>query len=207
MRLLDLFCGAGGAAMGYHQVGFTEIVGVDINPQPNYPFEFVLGDATHPAFDLADFDLVHASPPCQAYSFATIQHRHNAYPDLVPATRQLLVDSGRPYVIENVPGAPLHAPITLCGSTLGLNRIRRHRIFETSWFMMSPGCDHSRLREPLTVVGHSEQGRTYARRLLPHGLEARKEAMGIDWMTRDELTESIPPAFTRYIGSQFLAQL
>ena len=204
--LLDLFCGADGAAEGYHRAGF-DVVGVDIDPQPNYPFEFVQADALYPPFDLSSFDAIHASPPCQAYSFATVQHRHNDYPDLVAPTRDLLVKAGRPYVIENVPGAPLGYSITLCGSTLGLDRIRRHRHFETSWMMMSPGCDHSRLREPLTVVGHSEQGRTWNERTLPHGQKAREEAMGIDWMNRDELSEAIPPAYTEWIGAQLLAHL
>lgn len=213
MRLLDLFCGAGGAAMGYHRAGFDEIVGVDINPQPNYPFRFIQADAIEFLDAMIDgrediaYDLIHASPPCQAYSIATVQHRHNDYPDLVDPTRERLQLVGRPYVIENVPGAPLGYSITLCGSTLGLERIRRHRNFETSWLMMSPGCDHSQLVEPLTVVGHSEQGRSYESRSLPHGLDARREAMGIDWMTRDELTQAIPPAFTQYIGERFLEQL
>ena len=204
MRLLDLFCGAGGAAMGYSRAGFDEIVGIDINPQPNYPFTFIQGDALQPPVDLSAFDLIHASPPCQAYSFATIQHRHNDYPDLVGATQHLL--AGCHYVIENVEGAPLGASITLCGSTMGLDRLRRHRIFETSWPMMSPGCNHSILREPLAVAGHSDQGRSYKNRTLPHGIAARREAMGIDWMTRDELSEAIPPAYTEYLGRQFLAQ-
>ena len=206
MRLLDLFCGAGGAAMGYHRAGFDEIVGIDINPQPNYPFSFIQGDALRPPVDLMAFDLIHASPPCQAYSFATIQHRHNDYPNLVPLTQSLVVGSGRPYVIENVEGAPLGYSITLCGSTMGLDRLRRHRLFEASWPIMSPGCNHGILREPLSVAGHSDQGRSYARRTLPHGIAARREAMGIDWMTRDELAQAIPPAYTEYLGRRFLAQ-
>lgn len=213
-RLLDLFCGAGGAAMGYHRAGL-DVVGVDIEPQPNYPFEFMQADALdvlHPRFHSwihpGGFDAIHASPPCQAYSFSTLQHRKTrTYPDLIAETRRLIVACSLPWVIENVPGAPMGASITLCGSTLGLDRIKRHRHFETSWPMMSPGCNHSILREPLTVAGHNEQGRTYADRTLPHGLAARKEAMGIDWMTRDELTEAIPPAFTEYIGRELLRVL
>lgn len=209
MRLLDLFCGAGGAAMGYRQAGFSFVVGVDIEPQPNYVGHmFYRMDAFDAlaSFDLSEFDLIHASPPCQAYSVSTVMWRDRAYPDLVEPTRTALAASGVPYVIENVPGAPLGYSITLCGSTLGLLRIRRHRHFETSWLMMSPGCDHSKLREPLSVSGHSEHGSGYQCRKLPHGLEARKKAMGIDWMTRDELSEAIPPAYTKFIGEQFLAQ-
>lgn len=219
-RLLDLFCGAGGAAVGYHRAGF-DVVGVDIKPQPRYPFEFYRADAllllrdygawaksgTGGPFGL-DFDAVHASPPCQAYSFATLQHRAaNDYPDLVATVRQSLRLLGLPYVIENVPGAPMGYSVTLCGSTLGLDRIKRHRLFETSWPMMSPGCNHSILREPLTVAGHNEQGRTYATRTLPHDIAARKAAMGIDWMNRDELSEAIPPAYTEYIGQQLMEVL
>lgn len=207
MRLLDLFCGAGGAATGYHRAGFDEIVGIDIVPQKNYPFTFIQGDALKPPVRLEDFDLIHASPPCQAYSFATIQHRHNDYPDLVAPTQEMLYASGRPFIIENVPGAPLGYSITLCGSTMGLDRIKRHRHFELSWPMMSPGCNHGILREPLSVIGHNEPGRTYRQRKLPKNLEARKEAMGIDWMSRDELSEAIPPAYTEYLGRQFLDQL
>ena len=204
MRLLDLFCGAGGAAVGYHRAGFDDIVGIDIVPQPNYPYTFIQADALNSPVDLAAFDLIHASPPCQAYSFATVQHRHNDYPDLVEPTRAMVAEY--PHVIENVEGAPLGYSITVCGSSLGLPRVRRHRLFETSWVMMSFGCNHSLLVEPLTVVGHNEQGRTYATRTLPHGQAARREAMGIDWMTRDELAEAIPPAYTEYIGRAFLEQ-
>lgn len=210
MRLLDLFCGAGGSAVGYYRAGFTDIVGVDIVNQPHYPFNMYVADAIDfvASNDLSGFDLIHASPPCQAYSVSTAMWRGtNDYPDLVEPTRLMLQDSGIPYVIENVPGAPLGYSITLCGSTLGLPRIRRHRHFETFWPMMSPGCDHSRLREPLSVSGHSEHGSGYNARKLPHGLAARAEAMGIDWMTRDELSEAIPPAFTKFIGEEFINQL
>lgn len=208
-RLLDLFCGAGGATRGYQDAGFY-VVGVDIEGQPNYCGDrFVRADALRPLHQwlcLSDFDLIHASPPCQAYSASTVMWRDRVYPNLVPPTRSMLATSGVPYVIENVPGAPLGYSITLCGSTMGLPRIRRHRHFETSWPMMSPGCNHSLLREPLSVTGHGEHGSGVKNRTLPYGLEARKEAMGIDWMTRDELSEAIPPAYTQFIGEQFLAQ-
>ena len=116
MRLLDLFCGAGGAAMGYHRAGFDEIVGIDIVPQPNYPFTFVQGDALVPPIDLDAFDLIHASPPCQAYSIANRLGHMDAtrYPRFIEPTRALL--AGRVSVIENVEGAPLVEPYTLCGS-------------------------------------------------------------------------------------------
>jgi len=191
--------------MGYHQAGFTDIVGIDIVPQPNYPFTFIQADALQPSVDLDGFDLIHASPPCQAYSTSTQMWRDvHTYPDLVAPTQTLVADY--PHVIENVPGAPLGYSITVCGSVVGLNRIRRHRHFELSWLMMSPGCDHSQLQEPLSVSGHSEHGSGYQQRQLPHGLAAWREAMEIDWMTRNELAESIPPAYTKFIGEQFLAQ-
>jgi DNA (cytosine-5)-methyltransferase 1 len=156
-RLLDLFCGAGGCAVGYQRAGF-DVVGVDINPQPNYPFEFVQEDALAYVDRVAQhqganynpegfsFDAIHASPPCQAHSSIAKQIRklgktQNEHPDLVPQTRELLRSSGLPYVIENVVGAPLENPILLCGSSFGLD-VRRHRLFETNWPLMAPPCAH-----------------------------------------------------------------
>src|SRR5512139_314282 len=146
-RILDLFCGAGGAAVGYHRAGF-DVVGVDINPQPNYPFEFVQADALWALqqlqvgslldYHLSDFDAIHASPPCQRYSTATKRNGTELeHPDLIGPTRELLQATGLPYVIENVVGAPLRDSILLCGSWFALGadgyRLKRHRLFETSW--------------------------------------------------------------------------
>ena len=141
-RLLDLFCGAGGAAMGYHRAGF-EVVGVDINPQPHYPFEFIQGDAVEVALDAWRlFDAIHASPPCQAYSWSAKRWAEVERAELVAPTRSLLADIGRPYVIENVVGAPLIDPITLCGEMFGLEVIR-HRLFESNqWLMSMPHRKH-----------------------------------------------------------------
>jgi hypothetical protein len=203
MRVLDLFCGAGGAGMGYHQAGF-EVVGVDINPQPRYPFEFHQADAM--TFPLDGFDLIHASPPCQAYS-ATKNMHSNIHPELVEPIRARLIASGIPYIIENVIGAPLSNPIVLCGEMFGL-RVIRHRQFETSFPCLRP-----------THLGH--QGKTLGRR---HGVDCKdgyycgvygdgtdkgsteqwKTAMGINWMSRKELAQAIPPAYTEYIANQFL---
>jgi DNA (cytosine-5)-methyltransferase 1 len=211
-RLLDLFCGAGGAAMGYHRAGF-EVVGVDIKPQPRYPFEFIEGDAIENAKQLCvrfAFDAIHASPPCQAFSVANNYRPELAtkYPDLIPSTRDLVVSSGLPYVIENVPGAPLVAPTMICGSGLGLP-LRRHRLFECSFPLMGVGCAHgqfpwreeykhstNRKRRRVAVLGEWR---------VPFALQ--KEAAGIDWMTLEELSEAIPPAYTEHIGHYLLAEI
>jgi DNA (cytosine-5)-methyltransferase 1 len=138
-RLLDLFCGAGGCSAGYERAGF-EVVGVDIEPQPNYPFEFHQADAL--TFPRDGFDVIHASPPCQAFS--ALKHlTTREHPRLVEPARAMLRESGLPYVIENVVGAPLLSPVMLCGSGFGLD-VQRHRLFETNFPVMSPGCAHGR---------------------------------------------------------------
>jgi DNA (cytosine-5)-methyltransferase 1 len=213
-RLLDLFCCAGGAGMGYHQAGF-DVVGVDIRPQPKYPFEFIQADclAIDRAF-VAGFDAIHASPPCQAYSsISNVSGNQHNHVDRIPETRALLIGSGLPYVIENVPGAPLLDAFTLCGTMFGLGTsdgaiLRRHRQFETNWWPgLVPQCRHG--REPtITVTGQVAQQNVVqnkVRRTFPAG-EARR-AMGIDWMAMPELSQAIPPAYTRWIGDQLLAHL
>ncbi len=194
-RLLDLFCGAGGCARGYQRAGFY-VVGVDINPQPRYAGdEFIQADAL--SFPLWGFHAVHASPPCQAYSKAR-KIRGNDHVDLIAPIRDRLNFVGVPWVIENVPGAPLRDPVMLCGSMFGLN-VYRHRFFETSFALSQPPhMLHNRpqvkmgrpVREGdvMQVVGHFSNV-AYARR-----------AMGIDWMTRDELAQAIPPAYTHWVG-------
>jgi DNA (cytosine-5)-methyltransferase 1 len=218
-RLLDLFCGAGGAAMGYHRAGF-EVVGVDIIPQPHYPFAFEQMDAlTYLAWvadrvyhGFRDFDAIHASPPCQAYS-ALNGLTTNEYPRLIEPVRTLLVRSGLPYVIENVVGAPLVNPIRLCGSSFGLG-VRRHRLFEMSDPpALVPTCAHYLQPEPLDVTGTG--GPSTKPRTAPGGGLSRKPssmaqasaAMGINWMTRPEISEAIPPAYTEWIGRQLLAAI
>lgn len=150
-RLLDLFCGAGGAGMGYHRAGF-DVVGVDIAPQPHYPFEFHQADALTFPFDVFGFAAVHASPPCQEYSVTRSLHRAE-YPTLVEAVRARLLGTGLRYVIENVVGAPLTNCVTLCGSSFGLG-VRRHRRFETNWTVWSPPqCRHDLQPAPIDVTG------------------------------------------------------
>ena len=212
-RLLDLFCGAGGATRGYQQAGF-HVTGVDISPQPNY-----CGDDFH-QMDALDagfygYDAVHASPPCQAYSVANNIHQRTDHPDLIAATRALLVESRLPYVIENVPGAPLENYFQLCGRSFGLN-VRRHRWFESNVFMLAPPCG-SHAGDWLLVFGHTvlERGKTIGKtakggpiiRRRHVGVERGREAMGISWMNRDELSEAIPPAYTHWIGQQLIAAL
>jgi DNA (cytosine-5)-methyltransferase 1 len=216
-RLLDLFCGAGGAAMGYARAGF-EVVGVDINPQPRYPFEFHQADAM--TYQLDGFDAIHASPPCQAYSIANNIHQRTDHPDLLPATRERLLGSGLPWVIENVPGAPMSNYFTLCGLALGIN-VKRHRQFESSEFVLVPPCPKGHPGDWLLVFGHTvlERGHQVgvtAKRTARHpkggpiirrrhmGTDAGRAAMGIDWMNRDELSEALPPAYTEYIGAQLI---
>jgi len=206
-RLLDLFCGAGGASRGYADAGF-EITGVDIYPQPRYPYAFHLMDAFRMLARLADgteppYDVYHASPPCQRYSVNTNQHKtHGNHPDYIHDVRVALVRLGRPYIIENVPGAPLYHPITLCGSMFGQTRLRRHRLFESNVVLLQPSCRHDRLRACISVTGHTG-GRSTRDGAERFGSTALwKEIMGIDWMVGRELAEAIPPAYTEYIGRQ-----
>jgi DNA (cytosine-5)-methyltransferase 1 len=205
--LLDLFCGAGGAAAGYHRAGF-DVVGVDIAPQPHYPFEFHQADAL--TFPLDGFDAIHASPPCQAYSLLRAMHPDREWPDLIPAMRERLQELDMPWVMENVEASPLlhqaglfgfHG-ITFCGTSFGLGargmELRRHRRFESNVPLSAPPCRH-RLKT-IGVYGHG--GHTGKHRMA-YAHEAR-EAMGIDWMNRDEMCEAIPPAYTECIGTRLL---
>lgn len=204
-RLLDLFCGGGGAAMGYHRTGF-DVVGVDIAPQPRYPFEFIQADALE--FPLDGFDAYHASPPCQ---FKTAYGRRpgHVHPsgNCIPQTRERL--RGRPYVIENVTFAhdDLVNPIMLCGSSFGLD-VRRHRLFECSFPAMARPCDHSWQ----TPRFPQATNRTKLRRTVEVGvyripLKVQQRAMGIDWLPLEELSQAIPPAYTEHIGHYLMAEI
>ena len=212
-KLLDLYCGAGGAAMGYHQAGF-DVVGVDIRPQPRYPFAFVQADALkYVAAHGHEFDVIHASPPCQAYTrlrglVESRAGRKRDYPDLVAPTREALRATGRIYVIENVDGAPLENPIMLCGEMFGL-RVFRHRYFETNLFLLAPSHP-KHPRGSTTNAYHARSGfANGATHIGVYGdayiLSDGKVAMGIDWMVRRELNQAIPPAYTRWLGEQLLA--
>jgi len=217
-RLLDLFCGAGGAAMGYHRAGF-DVVGVDINPQPRYPFEFHQVDALmilramsdYPTFNgelwrPSSYAAIHASPPCQAYIRSGMYDK-SKHPDLLPSVRDLLAGEPVPWIIENVPGAPMRADYKLCGCMFGLG-VARERWFETSWhaFDMRPPCYHR--ERPVGVYGHPRGRRSKDGK--PWGWGNLSDwiwAMQIDWMSGPELAQAIPPAYTEYIGRQLLEHL
>ena len=205
MQLLDLYCGAGGAAMGYYRAGFTDIVGVDNRHQKRYPFEFVQADALeYLAEHGREFDVIHASPPCQLWSEATPEDRRYLYKDLITPTRELLLTIGKPYVIENVEMARhmLDIPLLLCGTMFGLN-IWRHRYFEIyprlAW-LVSP-CAHQ--KKPILITGQGERY-TNGQRDRRATMAEKKKAIGIDWMVGSELTEAIPPAYTEWIGRQLM---
>lgn len=240
-RLLDLFCCAGGAGAGYAAAGF-DVFGVDIDPQPRYPYWFHRGDAldvlarlvagdgvefTHPdgrtqTIHLADVVAIHASPPCQLYTVAgALPTNPIDHPDLLPPTRDALETLGIPYIIENVPGAPMRDYITLCGSEFGLIahdrdgvgvQLRRHRQFESNvWLMGAGGCQHIPGMVTASIFGHGggmhtdrRDDPTRAKGYIPHDAVCR-QLLQVDWMTKREMSECIPPAYTEFIGRQLLA--
>jgi DNA (cytosine-5)-methyltransferase 1 len=217
--LFDLFCGAGGAGAGYDRAGFR-VIGVDNRPMPRYPFEFVQADAMQVAQYLADHAepwpgaprpaAVHASPPCQDHIRGGMRGSHGTG-WMLAATRDRLSDAGVPWVIENVPGAPMRADLELCGCMFGLGDgsrgLRRPRWFETSWhaFDLRPGCNHA--GRAITVAGHGAQGSwEYVDGVAPTQAD-RRRAMGIEWMNRTELAQAIPPVFTEYVGGLLLEHI
>ena len=212
--LLDLFCCEGGAAMGYHQAGF-EVIGVDIVDRPKYPFEFVRADALKLMSGHVDdtwcfycawseIDAIHASPPCQRFTRAK-KLQGNTHPDLLTPTRALLRETRKPYVIENVPGAPLRKPVTLCGEMFGL-RTYRHRLFETNWPLEQP--DH-----PAHVAKTTKMGRPVRDGEYMHvvgkfsGVPLGREIMGMPWASQYGLAQAVPPAYTEYVGRELTAYL
>ncbi len=214
-RLLDLFCCAGGAAMGYHRAGF-DVVGVDIKPMPRYPFTFVQGDALeYLAAHGAEFDAIHASPPCQAYMDTNKNGAKSSnHPRLIEPTRKLLEQIGRPHVIENVHLAPLRASLLLCGTMFGL-RVIRHRYFELSFGApLTMSCYHwgqVANGEFIGVYAFGGRGHRHGKGMRdgpPMAAQVTKaQAMGIDWMVEKELNEAIPPAYTEFIGLYLLQQV
>jgi DNA (cytosine-5)-methyltransferase 1 len=185
--------------MGLHRAGF-EVEGWDIRPQKNYPFKFHLGNALEA--DLTGFDAVWASPPCQRYTMAqNASKNRDSHPDLIPAVREKLIKWGGPYIIENVVGSPLLNPVMLCGLALGVN-VKRHRLFESNMFLMSPGCGgHD--QNYFVIFGHEVRNRRHGHAAgRKNKIADGRGAMGIDWMTRGELSEAIPPAYSEYLGRQ-----
>ncbi len=236
--LLDLFSGSGGCAAGYTLAGF-QVIGIDHRPMPRYlqsgAIGFVQTDALHilrwlldghgfglndPGpfnvgrhWNMSDFAVIHASPPCQAYSAANNIHGRKDHPDLIGPVRDLLRQTGKPYVIENVPRSPLQGAVQICGLALGLN-VRRHRWFESNLLLFGTECgDHT--ADYAIVFGGGARGRSHQTGRAKGGgpvihrptlsLDKAKAAMGIDWMTRDELSQSVPPAYTRHLGRQLLS--
>ena len=233
-KLLDLFCGAGGAGMGYHRAGF-DVTGVDLNPQAKYPFKFIQADALDYVVQYGwMFDVIHASPPCQVHS--TITPNKANHLDLIPQTRFWLESIGVPYVIENVYGAKkaMRNPVMLCGADFGL-KVYRHRLFESNILLMT--CPHIPHRDNTPRAGHGVSSKGFVSITsggnsleVKHNPKARqrsgllgvsykgfvsvaghfsgidycRQAMGIDWMGQKELAQAIPPAYTEYIGKQLL---
>lgn len=238
-RLLDLFCGAGGAAMGYHRAGF-DVVGVDVKPQPRYPFDFIPADVltlrtsdpgvgrcavygpplgAGPAWPdkwIGSFHAIHASPPCQAHTAMSNRWRGSggradSHADLIGWTRDFLIASGLPYVIENVPGArrAMRETITLTGGMFGL-RVHRPRLFESNVLLLAPEPARAP-RDSVGVFGKRHDGRLLWRRRdgteqrAAKSLEEARDAMGMPWASWRGCAEAVPPAYTEWIGRQLLA--
>jgi DNA (cytosine-5)-methyltransferase 1 len=210
LKLLDLYCKAGGASQGYQEAGF-EVTGVDIKKQKRYPFEFIQANALEVLADknyLSNFDVISASPPCQTHSIT--KHLRNAQGkntqkiDLIPQTRTGLQEWGGVYIIENVPGAPLINPVTLCGSSFNL-KVRRHRNFESNISLKGSLCKHKEQGKPIGIYGSMKDE-------IPNGghtaktIEEARIAMGIHWMLWSELVEAIPPIYTKNLGEQIIQQ-
>jgi DNA (cytosine-5)-methyltransferase 1 len=227
--LIDLFAGAAGAGMGYHRAGF-HVLAVDIEPHPDNPFPLLVADAlevldvlnagesigwpgTDRSLTATDIAVIHASPPCPRYSTATPAEARDRHPDLIGPVRDALRAWGGTYVIENVPGAPLDHPVMLCGSAFGL-RVRRHRLFESPAFLMSPGCMHGRSTAVGVYGAHPDREGGWlrpdgtSRGLKATSIADAQDALGVTWMSSwDDLADCIPPAMTEFIGEQLLTQL
>jgi DNA (cytosine-5)-methyltransferase 1 len=194
--------------MGYYRAGFTDIVGVDIEPQPRYPFEFIQADALEYLEEHgSEFGFVHASPPCQRWTVAQNAAKNaDAHPDLITPTRRLLLKLDCRYVIENVVGAPLIEPARLCGLSFGI-KVRRHRLFESNFLIMSPPCQ-CKNQDYYVIFGHEVRNRIHGKASgRKNKIAEGRKAMDIDWMTRGELSQAIPPAYTEWIGKRLLGIL
>jgi len=219
--LLYLGCGAGGASFGYNRVGFL-VIGVDIESQPHYPFQFIKADMLEilQAVIAGDVqvDAIHASPPCQRFSKMTKCRPglNDTHVDLIEPVRFLLRRTNLPYVIENVPGSPLVDPVTLCGSQFGLRfdwdqwpsesvYLRRHRLFETHGFDLPDAGEHDHSGAALTVAGHGRPDRRF--KGAKNYTDAARRLMQCPWMTQREIREAVPPAYTAYVGAHLMNRL
>jgi DNA (cytosine-5)-methyltransferase 1 len=207
LKLLDLFCGAGGAGMGYHRAGF-EVIGVDVKPMPRYPFEFHQADALEYLQEhYQEFDVIHASPPCQAYSISRNNGSNPDAPKLIEPVRKALKATGKIYIIENVYGAPLENPVQVCGASFGLGvagfDLNRHRYFESTIAILSMSCQHKRGK---TIGVYGNGVNSWHRKKFGYNPSTAQMriAMDIDWMVRKELSQAIPPAYTEWIGAQLI---
>lgn len=203
LRALDLFCGAGGASMGLHRAGY-EVTGVNINPQPNYPFRFIQKDAflwleTPGAPEV--YDLIWASPPCQAFTAYKRRPGHvEPCADVIPLTREYLQAVKTPWIMENVEGSTLRNHCMLCGSMFGLD-VRRHRLFETSFPVLTPQCSHELQRGSYPqATNRANRRKTVEVGVWRIPLDMQQRAMGVDWMTREELSQAVPPAYSEFLG-------
>ncbi|MEU6342179.1 SAM-dependent methyltransferase [Streptomyces sp. NPDC046977] len=208
LRVLDAYCCQGGAGWGYRQAGF-DVTGLDLDPQPRYPFEFIQGDAiAYIAEHGHEYDFIHASPPCQGYSDAQVLQGRD-HPMLIAPTRDALNATGRPWVIENVPGAVahLHDPVVLCGLMFGL-RTYRDRYFEFGGGASLPQPHHPRHDKPITKMGRPRREGEMAHYVGNFsGVAEARDDLGVPWMNRDGIRECIPPAYTRHIGQHIAAAL
>jgi len=188
--------------MGYYRAGFTDITGIDNRPMPRYPFRFIQADALEYLAEHGhEYDVIHASPPCQAYTQARRLQGNREHPDLIVPVRDLLAQTGKPWIIENVPGAPIRGDLMLCGTMFGL-KIIRHRYFELSWpaNFLTMTCNHRGVYDPWHGTGRTAN--------------KFREAIGIDWMPvgggthkQGSIDEAVPPAYTEWIGKQLMQAL
>lgn len=207
LKLLDLYCCAGGASFGYEQAGF-DVTGIDIEPQPKYRGKFIQADAIeYLKANWQNFDAVHASPPCQKHSMASMQFRlaGKEYADLIAQTRKALIETGLPYIIENVPGSPLNNPVELCGAMFGL-RTYRHRLFESNFEISVP--EHPKHKAKNAKMGRRAKPDEFIQ-YVGHfsGVKEVGEMTGLTWLGQYELAQSIPPAYTKFIGEQLISLL
>lgn len=211
-KLLDLYCGGGGASLGYERAGF-DVTGVDNVLQRKYRGKFILSDAIEYVLQHGhEYDCIHASPPCQKYSLAAMQHRISGkeYPDLISETRDALRKTGKPYIIENVQGAPLLNPIVLCGSMFesyagGVLRTYRHRLFESNLPLYAPKCVHN---YPQAKMGRRAKANEFIQ-FVGHYTDADivREMLGLEWLSKKEISQCVPPQYTEFLGKQILIHL